>query len=173
MKKLLSIILTVLIMSTFSVAFADEQEIVESFKTFVSDTMTPIIASYQGEHYSIKYADCSPIHEKSYWYKSTVTTPRYVIDVKKTDSLISPYLGLLDITNDLISYKGKYDSAKEAETSSVQESPFMLRHNRYTYAYQDGNWVKIRVEYERDGIWNDETMKNNPDSYMCRDEVRK
>ncbi len=75
-------------------------------------------------------------------YQPTVD---YGVDVRKTDSLISPYLGVVEFH--WIGYRT--DCAKTKEEAQAKPLPakenFLVKY-RYTYAFQDGAWVRQKRE---------------------------
>ena len=68
----------------------------------------------------------------------------YSIDLRKTDSLISPYVGTASFV--FIMHSTSFHNTKaEAEADNNFISPLPLKH-RHVYAYQDGAWVLTKRE---------------------------
>ncbi len=69
----------------------------------------------------------------------------YGIDVRKTDSLISPYLGVVEFH--WIGYRTDCAKTKEeAQAKGLPTEENLLVKYRYTYAFQDGAWVRQKRE---------------------------
>jgi hypothetical protein len=64
----------------------------------------------------------------------------YAVDVRKTDSLISPYVGIIEFH-----WLGRYGACaktpEEAQASPVSDKVEYGVKYRYTFAFQDGAWV--------------------------------
>lgn len=61
------------------------------------------------------------------------------IDVRKTDSLVSPYMGVVEFTL-ITRYTTFHKTRTEAEADNNFVQTRQTKH-RHTYAYQDGSWV--------------------------------
>jgi len=70
----------------------------------------------------------------------------YSIDVKTTDSLISPYIGVCEFTM-MIRTTAVHTTIEEAEKDNNFIHVETLKH-RHTYAFQEGHWVPtLRQNY--------------------------
>src|SRR6185437_13175994 len=78
--------------------------------------------------------------------------PSYKVDVRKTDSLVSPYVGFL-----LLDWDKQYSDceATQERASSQRNLPhFGYIRYRYTYAFQDRQWIATEHELRgSDGPW--------------------
>ena len=149
MKRIL-LILSVVFMSFSSICFAEsDQEIVDSFKEHVNGIMQPIIDSYNFDSSWVTFHEKQPYVKgsKDFWSKCSLELPTFRVDVKKTDSLISPYIGELIGTQNCIEYAGKYNSENEAKTANIVENIRFMRSFKFIYAYQEGQWVKTQTFY--------------------------
>jgi hypothetical protein len=120
-----------------------EKDIVKSFNTAIS-TYIPTHVGARTKPYKVGCGWNMEYHE--------ISTP-YTIDVRKTDSLISPYVGTAEFG--IILHIGKcHQSPEEAAKDSSYPTSYREGY-RYTFAYQDEAWVirsrQIRTEH---GGWN-------------------
>jgi hypothetical protein len=81
------------------------------------------------------------------------------IDVQRTSSLVSPYIGTLEfkLVNHFTAF---HKTRKEAEGDSTFVNTKVVKHT-HTYAYQDGKWVpKTRKHEDYGGVYDcDEVIK--------------
>ncbi len=121
-KRLLILIMALLLVCAS--CLADEQVVVDSFKVHVQDIMQPVLATYKKDAVHIRYFDPSKhgLQGSGHWFKVRNLEPVYSLDVKKNDSVMYPYIGILDV----------------------------MQHWRFYYGYQKGKWEKTKVEFYRD-----------------------
>lgn len=123
--------------SVGSVSDQSDADIVKSFKGYAAD----FIASYKTDRREY-VGKLGGGWAKIYFEPSL----DYGVDVRKTDSLVSPYVGVLEFT--LIRHFTKFhpsESDAEADNSFVQTTS---TNHRHTYAFQDNKWVpKSRENY--------------------------
>jgi hypothetical protein len=67
------------------------------------------------------------------------------IDVKKTDSLISPYAGICEFT--LRSDRTTFHKTKEEATKDNKFVESVDQDHRHRYAFKSGKWVSTTREY--------------------------
>lgn len=166
MKKF---ILTLICLFCFSVScFASEQETVDSFKAVTNNIIFEIQDNFnQGG--KVKYSV-----DSNKWHKYRNLNLQSAIDVQKTDSLISPYKGILELQADTARYystvKGQwyYDSKNDAKEASFYEVIPAITKMRFVYMYQDGNWVLKQVQYQflDEYVWKQNDLKS-PQEYFC------
>jgi hypothetical protein len=73
-------------------------------------------------------------------------------DVKKTDSLVSPYVGVLEfVVHERQS--PRYSSENSARQATEFPKTYNMQH-RHTYSYQDGKWVLKSKECDAGMGWN-------------------
>jgi len=140
----LVIVLSILVLSLPSVSVGDEkadQEATTKFKQYVSD----LIARYKGEKHEriesglgVTVAVCG-MDKLDGYVKVAYEVGTYGIDVRKTDSLITPYVGVLELTWDSHSSRC-HDTKEEAQADAELPKPGSFKY-RYTYGFQDGKWV--------------------------------
>jgi len=96
-----------------------------SFREFCSG----FVAALEGSIFE-RYED-GELHR----YRERALKGQYRIDVRRTDSLISPFIGTLEMIPE----------------SSKDGSPFIdLAKRRYTFAAQDGKWILSSLESNYD-----------------------
>lgn len=71
----------------------------------------------------------------------------YKYDVKKSDSLISPYVGYLEFVFKTYAYK-KFDSKEDAYKDNSIDELIITKTYQINYGYQDGKWVATSGEYK-------------------------
>ena len=128
--------------------YANEQDIVNSFKVFVANLVAPIEATYNKGYYDI--VDGINGYCKTNNYDLT-----YTYDIKKSDSIMYPYIGILSVRNKTASSKN-YKTEQEARNAfDVQ---FVLENEkRYIYKYDNGKWVGKVAYYKLNGQWKETT----------------
>ncbi|TCL32201.1 hypothetical protein EV210_12321 [Anaerospora hongkongensis] len=144
MRKL-SILLALFICFNINLAFAStEQDILAEFKQLAKAHME----SYKTDsREKITFAPKETIPGTKFitearWIKDKyIVHEDYKIDVQKTNSLVSPYIGVLVFKLDryvVTSYISKEDAEKK------EYPPIDLRwqtEHKHTYAFQDGKWI--------------------------------
>jgi hypothetical protein len=109
----------------------NEKQVVESFTRYVQQHF----ASYESNRRE-RTSKLGGGWVKSYYQPEKSSAD---IDVQKTASLVSPYVGILEfqlIRHDTAFHK----SRAEAERDSAFVTSSSITH-KHTYAYQDGKWV--------------------------------
>lgn len=153
MKKLLIVTLMLLFVIT-GIAYAEpsDSEVVSAFKQYVSDEVTRAIASYEPGSYQVKQHVITSVSSNGtkktiVWRKGIDELhPKYTIDVKKNNSLISPYIGTMEIEKTYYAYED-CPTKEEAEKSTKE----MWRNKykcRFELAYQDNKWVVTKVVFD-------------------------
>lgn len=128
------------------VAFAEpnDTEILNSFKQYVDTEMQKVFATYEGNHNRIAYQvrfDISPQENpKEVWFKSTEKINKaFKIDLQRTTSLISPYVGTLEVdkyTEFSSDYPTEVAAKMSFDTRYIQWDLY-----KFTVAYQENQWV--------------------------------
>lgn len=147
--------LVVLVMSCLFICaacFAEEQDVVDSFKAHVQNIMQPILATYKDDTTHLRYFDPGKhgLQGSGHWFKVRNLEPVYFLDIKKNDSVMYPYTGILEIEKYTEIFTGKYptqEAAAKAEKSYLSNA---MQHWRFYYGYQNGKWEKTKVEFYRD-----------------------
>lgn len=143
MKK---IILALICLFCFNVTcFANEQEVVNSFTNFTNNIISELQANFDegAKVRKAKYYD--------FWYKQQRTNLQASIDIQKTNSLISPYEGILEIRYDSIRYStetctnGEFNTEEEARNATVTRYISDDTIEKYLYIYQGNQWKLKRV----------------------------
>jgi hypothetical protein len=140
-RRPLVFLFAVLILSMPSNFLADEkadQDAVKKFKQYVSDLMARYKA---GKHERTEHTSLCHIGDSDlYGYTKSAYEPgAYEFDVRRTDSLITPYVGTLEL--EWIQHRsGCQDTREEAQVQSVLPYSDSARY-RYTYGFQEGKWI--------------------------------
>lgn len=178
MKKVISfycVILFLLISTFVSVAAASEDtDAVNSFKQYASDNVLKIKETYKGNHYRVSYIqkDNYPNSPPAYWLKiSSDVDSNYKIDVQKTTSLISPYIGTLEITRNNVFYRHAATRELAEITTDIDKVTTDVTY-KFTVAFQDGNWnVTSAVMYDPFlGRWFNTKTLDVFEELRCKDE---
>ena len=169
MKKF---ILTLMCLLCFSViCFAGEQEEVDSFKAMTNNIVSEIQESYN-HGAKVEYSRIT-----NQWYKYQATNLQSAIDIQKTDSLISPYKGILELQADNIYFytidneKGDYANKEEASKASLSRLKKATTKTQFIYMYQDNNWVlkQVQSRFLDEYRWFKDEFKS-PQEYFCMKE---
>jgi hypothetical protein len=115
---------------------AQEDQVVISFQTYIGDFMT----SYKTDRR--EHVSWVPLGWSRSYYQP-IGAPE--IDVKRTDSLVSPYVGICEFTllrSTTAFHKTKEEAAKDDNFVDRQE----MRH-RHRYGYQGGKWAPRTREH--------------------------
>ncbi len=117
------------------------------FMTFLKTTFANEDPVYEFKKIIIeseKLTNCSTsVYFNEYeqaWAKRRFTVSRIKYDVKKTDSLISPLLGMVSFELD-IDQSHLYPSKKEAEESTTFELTIPPYNISLNYSYIDSKWL--------------------------------
>lgn len=149
MKKF---ILTLICLFCFSVScFASEQEAVDSFKAMSDNIVSEIQDNFNSRQAVIKFVEASP-YNKAYWFKTKPYKIEVSMDIIKTDSLLSQYKGILILRQVDIEYHNanndtKFSTKDEAYKAIMNTENPNLIINRYTYLYQDNQWILSKSEF--------------------------
>ena len=162
LKLAVPILLLVLGATTLVTLAQSDSDVVTSFKRYVAD----YVESYKTDRREqiVQSGDAlgQPVPE---WHKESFDAPQNVnLDVQKTNSLVSPYIGVLEFSQTEHStaiHTSKDDAEKDGNFIKI----LVLQH-RHTYAFQDGVWVpksrqnhipSLETQWDecrrRDGCW--------------------
>lgn len=165
MKKF---ILTLICLFCFNLnCFAGEQEAIDSFKAMANNIVSEIQESYN-HGAKVEYMEYKPkFNIGDYWYKYQMTNLKVEFEVQKTDSLISPYKGILELQADKIWYISKDNSAGHFATKEEAEKVNSSKYNpaysvyRFTYMYQGDSWVlkDVCFRFLDEYSWKDDEIK--------------
>ena len=131
---------------------ASDQDVANSFKEFTGAIINEIQESYDKGDVGIRLSGAG----NGKWIKYSYTNLAHAIDVQKTSSIMSPYVGKLVITYNIINYysdkypDGNFPTRYEAEVADKKKlwNLPLDKMNRYifTYAYQNGQWVLVKSQ---------------------------
>jgi hypothetical protein len=157
MKKLLILILMLLVaLSNVVCAQPNDAEVVASFKQYVGDELSKAISTYPIDNYKIR-------KDGGKWYKFSENLDRnFTADVRKSDSLTAPYIGIAEISR--VFKRGENCSTKELADESNASDVYSIFKYRFIGVYRDNEWIVTKVEYnnyveEITGIY--DRLKNN------------
>lgn len=160
----------------------NEEFVAASFKFFVTNILNQIINSYKGNHYSLELQENVLYDGDSYWLKTSEINFNYDFDLFKSESILNPYIGYLEMKNEVAIYgdfeteQWKYKSKQEAALASDVVDFWNGKHFKFTYGYQNGQWVKIKVEYIHPVLnpdeWKEENKTFSEYEFFCSDKIR-
>lgn len=143
-----------------SFSFAGEQEIVDSFKAYVMPKINMVESTYQNAQPKVSYNEGYSVIKP--YYTKEISELQYALDVRKTDSLMSPYIGIVEIAK--IEHIYKKHNTKEEAMKETQKWMDYLDKNRLKYVYSDGVWkVKTVTFYDVNGEMTDTYDISNED----------
>jgi hypothetical protein len=134
---------------------SEEEQAVASFKQIADN----FVRGYkQTRHEETYHMDASIVmHTPEGWRKSysELASDDYSVDVRKTDSLVSPYIGTLEFQTKV--YVSELYSSQDAasQTTDFPTTPSDVRRHLHTYAYQNGAWVLQSRKQFVDEDWQD------------------
>ena len=146
LKKLVLLVLVCFfVLPATSFAEVDGQQAYQEFKGMVENH----IASYDTDNrggtskYGWNGAEKALNHEGWHRYYFTVDSNYVINDVRKTNSLVSPFIGIY--TFKLTMYQTMPHATKEEAEADNNFYKDGTNYCRHSFAYQDGTWVpKIR-----------------------------
>lgn len=156
MKKYIAL-LSLLIISIYSIGFASEQDIVNSFTEFANSQIQPIRESYARKDTVVyRIEDNKRSREITpeyigFYRKKGATNLQAGYDLKKTDSLVNPYLGIISMSNESLSYFTPENRGGYYKTREAAEKAFMVRNlgtgfdMKFYYTYNNGQWILNKV----------------------------
>lgn len=150
MKRIL--LLVILALTICSSCFANEQAIVDSFKTFVPAEIQVIKNTYPvlGTEQITKH-EPDKYNKETYYQKKKQEFSYDILNVEKTDSLMYPYMGYVLLEKKTTYYKKNNDIAMafgEIDIAFVSTTKY-----RVEYSYDNGSWNLAFVTiYDEDGF---------------------
>jgi hypothetical protein len=142
MKKLLILTVTLLVaLCNVVSAQSSDEEVIASFKQYVGNELSKAIATYPIENYNyeIRKSDGK-------WYKFSENLDRkFTIDVRKSDSLTAPYVGIAEISR--VFKRGKNCSTKELAEESTASDVYDIFKYEFIGVYRDNEWVVTKLRY--------------------------
>lgn len=85
------------------------------------------------------------------WHKVKDEPGEYSIDVRRTDSLVTPYTGILQFS--LTGYATvDHPTREEAERDTAFVKDLGRVTHEHTYAFQEGQWVIKQRRHRREGM---------------------
>jgi hypothetical protein len=119
-------------------AQCDDKQVVESFKENVNRYLEGYKANPRER----------VLHVSGGWvkeyYSSSIETAE--IDVQKTSSLVSPYMGVLKV--ELVRHLTEFHKDRDGAINDNKFVKALPETHKHTYAYQDGKWIpKTRQHY--------------------------
>lgn len=150
MKRIL--LLVILALTICCTAFANEQAIVDSFKTFVPAEIQVIKNTYPvlGAEQITKH-EPDKYNKETYYQKKKQEFSYDILNVEKTDSLMYPYMGYVLLEKKTTYYKrslSQLQATKEIEIAYISTDKY-----RVEYSYDNGSWNLAFVTiYDEDGF---------------------
>jgi len=140
-RKIPAVVLLVLAAAPMAAAQSgpsQREAIVNSFKEFAKDYMQ----KWNAQHTQVVFDSFQRGNSKTRLdWRRTYDDPveNYDIDVKPTDSLVTPYLGILKFTI-VFHNTAMHNSRERAEKD--QKFKTLSTPVRVEFNYQEGNWIK-------------------------------
>lgn len=168
MIKKIILVLTI-IFSFSNIIFANEQKAIDDFNLLISKIKTDTNATFTDEYCKVFYIKAEPQYGiEEQWSKSRIDHINISYDIKKSDSLISPYIGIINIKN---TYKTFYPLVSndifKTKEDAINATLYKLSDGdiiyTYTYAYQNNKWILKNSYNSYDGILN-ATQYNTDDT---------
>lgn len=125
-----------ILFSFFLSTIAIAQTNVDPLKSFEK-----IIYKCQSAFNSRSTEDVYYIPQSKEWAKRLRKSPIIKYDVKKTDSLVSPYTAILEFTDNSYIATATNEADARALIVNAQNASQIRFENQATYAMQGGNWV--------------------------------
>nr|DAL54016.1 MAG TPA_asm: hypothetical protein [Caudoviricetes sp.] len=163
LKKIL--VLVMLAMTICSISFASEQDIVNSFTSFTNGIISEIQESHNRGDSQVKWVPFNEYSSSGYWSKFGIDGLNASIDIRKTNSLVTPYIGILNLSAEQFRYKyskganakAEFSTKVAAENAKIKGAGVQLV-SRFTYGYQNESWVLKKREWKYqfiDDYWHD------------------
>lgn len=132
MKKIMIAIL--LVIAYFSYSFFSKPDVIGSFQEFSKDLVSPIESTYNKGYY-ILVDD----NDKGY-HKIDKVDFKYTCDIKQNDSVMYPYIGILEVSSTFNTYKSFQTKSEAINTSEIIHS--FQDKKRLTFRYSNGQWLE-------------------------------
>lgn len=174
MKRIIFVVLA--IMCYCLPVVANEQEVIESFKHFSNQVLAPIRDSYARNDAVVLYNPNKGFYTnkgKPYWEKFGNDGLVSSIDIQRTNSIVSPYVGMIMISHANVHYvssdnqSGYFATKADAARATIRKIDNMAYYFKYKYfyAYQDGSWVFLKEQ----GVTTD-PVRNTVSCYDTREQ---
>ena len=152
--------------------FANEQEAVSSFTALVNKIQTEIEKTYTDDYARLCHHETLMSGKKvirpGFWSKYRHGDLGVSYDIQKTDSLISPYKGIISITYYNLEYFDTNNPEGKFKTEAAAANATLKRRNNiypdqweWVYSYQNNQWI-IKKERSNlgDQMWRDVKMSD-------------
>lgn len=124
------------------------EDIVGSFKAFVDDYFKKAYTD------STDYAVVALLPTHTWMKMYFVRSGDYSIDVRKTDSLVSPYVGVLEFPIEKYSTTA-HKTEEDAKADNNFFPPVPAPRQRKNFALQDNKWIQKSEQYSVADEWAD------------------
>jgi hypothetical protein len=125
---------------------SDSAKLAESFEKFITTTMTEVIGTYEGIHFTLH-----PCEDGICLKSSNHIDPNYKYDLEKTTSLISPYVGTLKVNGKQEWYRVFPNSDQgEFHFSDPEKLNYVI-----TFVPKKGKWEVLNGKYNGGNRWVD------------------
>lgn len=143
---------------------AAKNEIINNFAEFANVIVNPIQKSYLGNHYTINlaYRDIRAGRNKTMYYKTENINFNYAYDVQKSETLISPYIGIIEMYNDKRIYK-QFLTEEQArnEKNDLLRTIHNYKYYEFYYHYIDNEWRLYEIIENKANLKRKLSVDNN------------
>lgn len=137
MKKIIFMLITLLL---FVLPCQANEQIINSFKDMTGKIVSEIQTSYNNKDFVVIKFDK--------WRKFRFDCLDYGIDIVKSDSILNPYIGYLDVSYKHVGYsingKSNFNTKEEAELANDEKIGYSTII-RYIYKY-NGEWIFVKEQ---------------------------
>lgn len=156
MKKILLVLFSLMLLVLPCQA---NEQAVNSFKDMTNKIVSEVQTSYNNKDFVVvKFEQ---------WRKFRFDCLDYGIDIVKSDSVLNPYIGYLDVSYKHVGYsingKSDFDTKEEAELANIEKMGSYPSVMRYIYKY-NGNWIFVKEQSynEIEGYFHDTREQYQP-----------
>lgn len=129
--------LTLLIVASLSVTACSKNDPVSSFESIAKQCEQAIKDQPPSE---MAFIDNSKVQRESYWVKRQRESPKVTYDVKKTDSLVSPFSASIIIEEPVYYESGASEAEVKVLEVSPTSSPGGVRKTTFGYVMKEEKW---------------------------------
>lgn len=115
------------------------------------DQFELIVAACKAQMATTERVEVAYVEAAKTWVKRAVLPPAVAFDVRKTDSLVSPLIGILQIRQGVSSQRAGDEMAANALEPATFTRPFM-RSWRFEYSWRSNAWHLTSASWQSDYV---------------------